>query len=88
MYGKNIKICRFFIGNSLFLCVSERESVVFAEFECKKNGTHFFVHPIIYISWKRFFLLYTLMMQNTNGLGTLLYVDLLFEIINSASGAF
>jgi hypothetical protein len=60
----------------------------FSGFECKKMGRTFSSIPIFILHERGLFLLYTLMMQNTNGLGTLLYVDLLFEIINSASGAF
>ena len=53
---KIILTFRFFIGNSLFLCVSERESIIFAEFDYKKNGTHFFVHPIFILHGRGLFL--------------------------------
>ena len=38
-----------------FLCVSERESIVFAEFDYKKNGTHIFVHPIGFLKQEGYF---------------------------------
>ena len=53
---KIILTFRFFIGNSLFLCVSESESIVFAEFDHKKMGRTFSRIPFFIFHGRGLFL--------------------------------
>ena len=52
---KIILTFQFFIGNSLFLCVSERESIVFRILNAKKWDAHFRASHFLYFMEEDYF---------------------------------